>query len=86
MRDLSCADRLFFVLCRGQEMESDEPKSLSELQAIVDGWIGQLGVRYFSELTNLAVLMDIAFHLINDAMDLRTVVTNQMKDIVTWSS
>ena len=35
---------------------------------------------------NLAVLMDIAFHLINDAMDLRTVVTNQMKDIVTWSS
>jgi len=42
----------------GQAMESGEPKSLSELQASVDDWIRQVGVRYFSELTNLAVLME----------------------------
>ena len=39
-------------------MEGGEPKSLSELQASVDDWIRQVGVRYFSELTNLAVLME----------------------------
>lgn len=32
--------------------------SLEELQSRVDDWIRTIGVRYFSELTNLAVLME----------------------------
>lgn len=32
--------------------------SLNELQSSVDQWINTHGVRYFSELTNLAVLME----------------------------
>ncbi|MBM3965141.1 MAG: nucleotide pyrophosphohydrolase [Planctomycetes bacterium] len=32
--------------------------SLRELQSTVDAWIQSIGVRYFSELTNLAVLME----------------------------
>jgi NTP pyrophosphatase (non-canonical NTP hydrolase) len=32
--------------------------TLKELQATVDEWIRTIGVRYFSELTNLAVLME----------------------------
>jgi NTP pyrophosphatase (non-canonical NTP hydrolase) len=39
-------------------MDSGESQSLSQLQASVDGWIREVGVRYFSELTNLAVLME----------------------------
>jgi NTP pyrophosphatase (non-canonical NTP hydrolase) len=39
-------------------MEIGGSKSLPELQARVDDWIRQVGVRYFSELTNLAVLME----------------------------
>ncbi len=35
----------------------DSP-SLRQLQARVDGWIQEIGVRYFSELTNLAVLVE----------------------------
>jgi NTP pyrophosphatase (non-canonical NTP hydrolase) len=35
-----------------------EPLSLSELQQTVDRWIQTIGVRYFSELTNVAVLME----------------------------
>ncbi|MFN5318021.1 MAG: nucleotide pyrophosphohydrolase [Bacteroidia bacterium] len=31
---------------------------LSQLQKLVDDWIQQHGVRYFSELTNTAVLME----------------------------
>jgi NTP pyrophosphatase (non-canonical NTP hydrolase) len=31
---------------------------ISEAQNIVDTWIKEKGVRYFSELTNLAVLME----------------------------
>ena len=31
---------------------------LSELQQRVDAWIRQYGVRYFSELTNMAVLTE----------------------------
>lgn len=31
---------------------------LKELQERVDGWIHQYGVRYFSELTNMAVLTE----------------------------
>ena len=36
----------------------DRELSLRELQATVDAWIQSIGVRYFSELTNLAVLME----------------------------
>jgi NTP pyrophosphatase (non-canonical NTP hydrolase) len=47
-----------FVLDWGLAMDSGESQSLSQLQASVDGWIREVGVRYFSELTNLAVLME----------------------------
>ncbi|MCE9499022.1 MAG: nucleotide pyrophosphohydrolase [Leptospira sp.] len=30
----------------------------SDAQKLVDEWISQFGVRYFSELTNLAILME----------------------------
>ncbi len=32
--------------------------SLSELQTEVDAWVKTIGVRYFSELTNLGILME----------------------------
>ena len=32
--------------------------TLGEAQALVDQWIKTVGVRYFSELTNMAVLME----------------------------
>jgi NTP pyrophosphatase (non-canonical NTP hydrolase) len=32
--------------------------TISEAQEKIDGWIKQYGVRYFSELTNLAVLVE----------------------------
>ncbi|MFN9509698.1 MAG: nucleotide pyrophosphohydrolase [Planctomycetota bacterium] len=35
-----------------------EQLSLAELQQTVDQWINTFGVRYFSELTNIAVLME----------------------------
>jgi NTP pyrophosphatase (non-canonical NTP hydrolase) len=39
-----------------QPSESD--LSIRELQATVDAWIRDVGVRYFSEMTNLAILME----------------------------
>lgn len=36
----------------------EENPTLRQLQQIVDRWIRTHGVRYFSELTNLAVLME----------------------------
>jgi NTP pyrophosphatase (non-canonical NTP hydrolase) len=35
-----------------------EEITLREAQAKVDGWIKTVGVRYFSELTNLGILME----------------------------
>ena len=32
--------------------------TLEECQQLVDGWVNSIGVRYFSELTNTAVLME----------------------------
>lgn len=32
--------------------------TLSEIQAIVDEWIRTVGVRYYSELTNMAILTE----------------------------
>lgn len=39
-------------------MIPDKPINLNEAQAMVDRWIKQYGVRYFSELTNTAILME----------------------------
>jgi NTP pyrophosphatase (non-canonical NTP hydrolase) len=38
--------------------ESTASPTLREVQSIVDTWIRTIGVNYFSELTNLAVLME----------------------------
>jgi NTP pyrophosphatase (non-canonical NTP hydrolase) len=35
-----------------------EGLTLAELQGTIDRWIKNVGVRYFSELTNLAILME----------------------------
>jgi len=35
-----------------------EPLSLKDYQAQVDNWVQTYGVRYFSEMTNLAILME----------------------------
>jgi NTP pyrophosphatase (non-canonical NTP hydrolase) len=35
-----------------------EPFTLPQLQQTIDDWIGSVGVRYFSELTNLAQLVE----------------------------
>lgn len=37
---------------------SQEDITLRELQQEVDAWIKSIGVRYFSELTNTAILME----------------------------
>jgi len=39
-------------------MEEQQQLTLQQAQARVDEWIQTLGVRYFSELTNLAQLME----------------------------
>ncbi len=36
----------------------EENVSIRELQNIIDQWVKKYGVRYFSELTNLAILME----------------------------
>ena len=40
------------------EKTTPPPLTVKDLQATVDRWIKTYGVRYFSELTNLAVLME----------------------------
>ena len=40
------------------EMEEKSSLTLAEAQKLVDEWIHQYGVRYFSELTNMAVLTE----------------------------
>jgi len=37
---------------------TEKPMSLSDYQQKVDDWIKEYGVRYFSELTNTAILME----------------------------
>lgn len=39
-------------------METTTSPTLKEAQELVDQWIKQYGVRYFSELTNMAVLTE----------------------------
>ena len=36
----------------------EENVSIRELQNIIDQWVKKYGVRYFSELTNVAILME----------------------------
>ena len=38
--------------------EKSSPLTMRDLQSRVDQWIRTYGVRYFSELTNLAILME----------------------------
>ncbi|MDA8695626.1 nucleotide pyrophosphohydrolase [bacterium] len=38
-------------------MTTDSP-SLAEVQSTIDEWITTIGVRYFSELTNMAILTE----------------------------
>ena len=38
--------------------ETNESPTLREVQQQVDGWIKEYGVRYFSELTNMAILTE----------------------------
>ena len=40
------------------EQGKSSPLTVNDLQALVDRWIRTYGVRYFSELTNLAILME----------------------------
>jgi NTP pyrophosphatase (non-canonical NTP hydrolase) len=39
-------------------MDAQNEKTLRALQADVDDWIQSVGVRYFNELTNTAILME----------------------------
>lgn len=39
-------------------MQNDSSLTLAEAQQKVDSWIQEHGVRYFNEMTNLAVLME----------------------------
>lgn len=41
-----------------QQDKPEEPLTLSEAQKAVDQWIKTYGVRYFSELTNMAILTE----------------------------
>ncbi len=41
-----------------QLAQSSQELTLRELQGTVDNWIQSVGVRYFSELTNLAILVE----------------------------
>ena len=36
----------------------DKPREISQLQKQVDEWIKTVGVRYFNELTNMAILTE----------------------------
>lgn len=49
---------LLTALCFEDTFPSVEGKSLGTYQKEVDHWIRSIGVRYFSELTNTAVLME----------------------------
>ena len=40
------------------ENQSAPPITLREAQDVIDAWIKDIGVRYFSELTNLAILVE----------------------------
>lgn len=39
-------------------LNTEDSPTLSQIQIEVDGWIRSIGVRYFSELTNMAILTE----------------------------
>ncbi|MEZ4914501.1 MAG: nucleotide pyrophosphohydrolase [Chitinophagales bacterium] len=43
---------------KAEHPAADKEINLSQAQQMVDNWIKRVGVRYFSELTNMAVLME----------------------------
>ncbi len=50
--------------------------TLGDAQALVDAWIKTVGVRYFSELTNTAVLMEEVGELARLIMLMRLTLIN----------
>ena len=51
---------------------NNEASSLRDLQEEVDQWITTTGVRYFNELTNLAILTEEVGELAHVARSMRT--------------
>jgi NTP pyrophosphatase (non-canonical NTP hydrolase) len=47
-----------FAQCHSADEPASQDWTIRETQARVDQWITSIGVRYFSELTNLAQLME----------------------------
>lgn len=43
---------------QSRNLSKGEEISIAQAQTLVDGWIKTVGIRYFSELTNTAVLME----------------------------
>jgi NTP pyrophosphatase (non-canonical NTP hydrolase) len=56
--ELTLDDILATDSCKSSQTSIDKPLSLSVVQQEVDEWINTLGVRYFSELTNLSNLIE----------------------------
>ena len=71
--------------------------TLSELQNAVDRWITTIGVRYFSELTNMAILTeetgelarlvareygDQSFKEPDDAINIKEKLSDELADII----
>src|SRR5690349_3776156 len=46
------------LFCQNRQMKPSDDLSLRQAQQKVDEWIRTIGVRYFSELTNLGILME----------------------------
>ncbi len=56
--ELTLDDILVTDSCKSSKISIDKPSSLLVVQQEVDEWINTLGVRYFSELTNLSNLTE----------------------------
>tara|TARA_R110000744_G_scaffold26224_1_gene64705 strand:- start:7584 stop:8336 length:753 start_codon:yes stop_codon:yes gene_type:complete len=56
--ELTLDDILVTENCKPSQVSIDKQSSLSVVQEEVDEWINTLGVRYFSELTNLSNLIE----------------------------
>ena len=56
--ELTLDDILVTENCKPSQVSIDKQSSLSVVQEEVDEWINNLGVRYFSELTNLSNLIE----------------------------
>lgn len=56
--ELTLDDILVTDTCQSSQVSIDNQSSLSVVQEEVDEWVNTLGVRYFSELTNLSNLIE----------------------------